>query len=202
MIALQRMRTNWETRVRGERVVLVPYREAHVPRYHRWMESEELRQLTGSERLSLEQEREMQQAWREDKDKCTFIVLGKELLERGGDEVAAMIGDTNLFLQEDSSAEVEIMIAEEGARGKRLGWEAILLMLRYAVEVLQIKRFEAKIKIGNLPSIKLFRKIGFTETSRSEVFGEITFSLEAAETFITWLREQTVWNLEEYIHEV
>ena len=77
MIALQRMRTNWETRVRGERVVLVPYREAHVPRYHRWMESEELRQLTGSERLSLEQEREMQQAWREDKDKCTFIVLGK-----------------------------------------------------------------------------------------------------------------------------
>ena len=126
----------------------------------------------------------------------------QEVLERGGDEVAAMIGDTNLFLQEDSSAEVEIMIAEEGARGKRLGWEAILLMLRYAVEVLQLKRFEAKIKIGNLPSIKLFRKIGFTETSRSEVFGEITFSLEAAETFITWLREQTVWNLEEYIHEV
>ena len=126
----------------------------------------------------------------------------QEVLERGGDEVAAMIGDTNLFLQEDSSAEVEIMIAEEGARGKRLGWEAILLMLRYAVEVLQLKRFEAKIKIGNLPSIKLFRKIGFIETSRSEVFGEITFSLEAAGTFIIWLREQTIWNLEEYIHEV
>lgn len=46
-----------------------------------------------------------------------------------------MIGDTNLFLyhSEDCTrlAEVEIMIAENSARRKRRGWEAVLLMLRY-----------------------------------------------------------------------
>jgi len=46
-----------------------------------------------------------------------------------------MIGDTNLFLfySEDcvQLAEAEIMIAEESARRKRRGWEAMLLMLRY-----------------------------------------------------------------------
>jgi len=46
-----------------------------------------------------------------------------------------MIGDTNLFFfhSEDcvQLAEAEIMIAEESARRKRCGWEAMLLMLRY-----------------------------------------------------------------------
>ena len=43
-----------------------------------------------------------------------------------------MVGDTNLFLQEDTTcAEAEIMVAEPEARGKRVGWESLLLMLRW-----------------------------------------------------------------------
>jgi hypothetical protein len=46
-----------------------------------------------------------------------------------------MIGDTNLFFLHSEDcvklAEAEIMIAEESARRKRRGWEAMLLMLRY-----------------------------------------------------------------------
>lgn len=37
-------------------------------RYHKWMESEELLELTASTRLSLEQEYEMQQSWLNDDD--------------------------------------------------------------------------------------------------------------------------------------
>jgi hypothetical protein len=48
-----------------------------------------------------------------------------------------MIGDTNLFFchSEDCAhlAEAEIMIAEKNSRQKRLGWEAMLLMLRYGM---------------------------------------------------------------------
>lgn len=48
-----------------------------------------------------------------------------------------MIGDTNLYfndLDEPHTAECEIMIAEEQARGRRIGWEAMILMLRYGTD--------------------------------------------------------------------
>ena len=96
-----------------------------------------------------------------------------------------MVGDTNLFLDNTEAnktigtlAEVEIMIAEESERGKKLGYQALCLMINYAIEHLRIKQFEAKIKCDNEPSINLFHKLGFIEKSRSEVFNEITFLLE------------------------
>jgi RimJ/RimL family protein N-acetyltransferase len=48
-----------------------------------------------------------------------------------------MIGDVNLFLNdsENHSAEIEIMIAEAGSRGKGLGLEAITSMMRYGQKI-------------------------------------------------------------------
>ena len=45
-----------------------------------------------------------------------------------------MVGDVNLFLNDPDdahAAEVEVMIAEDGARGKGMGREALLQLLRY-----------------------------------------------------------------------
>lgn len=69
------MRENWGERVLGHGVVLVPYRRWHVARYHEWMQSAELLEATASEPLTLEEEYDMQKKWRDDADKCTFIVL-------------------------------------------------------------------------------------------------------------------------------
>ena len=99
-----------------------------------------------------------------------------------------MIGDTNLFIQKFETeekdafvAEVEIMIAEKVERGKKLGYEALCLMINYGISQLNIKKFEAKIKCDNEPSIKLFEKLGFVESKRSEVFNEITYILTSSE---------------------
>ncbi|KAF9669592.1 hypothetical protein SADUNF_Sadunf14G0123500 [Salix dunnii] len=107
----------------GEKVILVPYMEAHVPKYHQWMQDPFLLQATGSEPLSLQDEYQMQLSWTQDPLKRTFIVLDKELIQTGfahGDpHVEAMVGDVNIFmndLDDPQMAEIEIMIAEPKRR--------------------------------------------------------------------------------------
>lgn len=94
------MKLNQNTMLVGKKVVLVPYTSEHVPRYHEWMKSEELRHLTASEQLTLQQEYEMQCSWCEDEDKCTFIVLDAEKWQAQPrpPEESCMVGDVNLFL--------------------------------------------------------------------------------------------------------
>ncbi|XP_060073676.1 N-acetyltransferase 9-like protein isoform X2 [Ylistrum balloti] len=155
------MLINANTIVESKKIILVPYEAHHVPRYHQWMQSEELQKLTASESLSLGAEFQMQQSWRQDEDKCTFIVLDLGLYndseKSNEDEISAMVGDVNLFFNDKDnkhSAEIEIMIA-----GK---------------EILKIEEFTAKIGFSNEASIQLFQKLGFKEVSRSDVFEEVT----------------------------
>jgi RimJ/RimL family protein N-acetyltransferase len=158
----------------------VPYSPDHVAKYHHWMSDPGLQYLTASEPLTLEEEVEMQTKWTRDPDKCTFIVLDKETLERTGDEVEAMVGDTNLFFADEtdlSVAEIEIMIADPKNRGQGKGREALFLMMRFALDVIHVHQLVAKIKYDNIKSQTLFQGLGFLEDSRSEVFQEITFLL-------------------------
>nr|BAM18540.1 unknown unsecreted protein [Papilio xuthus] len=87
-----------------------------------------------------------------------------------------MIGDTNIFVIDNDNmvGEIEIMIAEETARGSKKGWEAVILMLLYGIKFIKIKTFEAKISIENIISINMFQKLNFKEKSRSEIFQEVT----------------------------
>lgn len=62
------MKINANCRLNGLKIILIPYNREHVPKYHNWMEDEELRQQTASERLSLDEEFKMQESWRNDSD--------------------------------------------------------------------------------------------------------------------------------------
>jgi hypothetical protein len=112
------------------------------------MEDEEIRELTASLPLSIDEEYEMQETWLNDKDKCTFIILSKEIFDRTHDEIGktfvffdllliyleSMIGDVNLFLNDQDDihcGEIEIMIAEITARQKGYGIETLYTFLRY-----------------------------------------------------------------------
>lgn len=53
----------------------------HLPNYHEWMQDPDLLDATASEPLTMEQEIEMQQEWRDDDKKCTFIILARDLLQ-------------------------------------------------------------------------------------------------------------------------
>ncbi|XP_077358022.1 alpha/beta-tubulin-N-acetyltransferase 9-like isoform X2 [Festucalex cinctus] len=133
--------------------------------YHEWMKSAELQQLTASEPLTLEQEYDMQRSWREDADKCTFIILDKRRwTDSGSEEAQCMIGDVNFFLSDPedlSLAELEIMIAEPDYRGKGIGKEVTQMMMHYGVAKLGINKFQAKIGLDNEVSISMFKKLHF-----------------------------------------
>lgn len=130
----------------------------------------------------------------------------------------ALIGDTNLFLNQDYFlpgsddenthqdlnnesivAEAEIMIAEPEARGKGFGKEAILLMLKYGQSELGVQEFVSKIGYDNVTSQHLFTKLQFSEQSRSEVFQEIAFKRTVDDAWIKWLNnEVSEYKIEDY----
>ena len=180
-------------------------------RYHGWMQSGSLLEATGSEPLSREEEYEMQESWRMDEKKCTFIILDRKTLvksvpesgERDDDfvteNVGAMVGDVNLFLSEEDEEEVEdgveratentetpvriqaeldIMVAEEAARGQGIGLEASCLMMLYGARELGIRRFFCKINEDNQSSIALFRKLKFVECDYAACFKQYEYELK------------------------
>lgn len=111
-------------------------------------------------------------------------------MDADGDELAALVGDTNIFLCRDPEdgrllAEIEIMIAEECNRRKGFGWEATLIMLRFSADALKINKFVAKIGLDNSKSIAMFEKLGFTEESRSAIFNEITLVRDCDEMWMS-----------------
>ncbi|CAN0027786.1 unnamed protein product, partial [Phaeothamnion confervicola] len=172
----------------GEKVRLVPYRKKFVHKYHGWMKDAKLQvtssnfliaELTASEPLSLQEEYEMQISWRDDPAKCTAIVLDRGI-DDGGDDVASMAGDVNLFFNvedDPTNCEIEIMIAEERCRRRGLATEALQMMMRFAVERLQVARFYCKIGDGNEASMSLFRRLGYTVCNYVPAFKETELEL-------------------------
>ncbi|XP_061371072.1 GCN5-related N-acetyltransferase 9 [Gastrolobium bilobum] len=178
-------RSKGSVSLEGESVILVPYMESHVPKYHSWMQNPSLLEATGSEPLTVEQEYHMQLSWSQDPNKETFIVLDKDLVVgdflHGQPHVEAMVGDVNIFMNELDNphmAEIEIMIAEPMSRGKGLGKESVLMMIAFAIEKLRINIFRVKIGESNGASLNLFKKLGFVQTSYSNIFKEVTLELQ------------------------
>ncbi|KAK9825446.1 hypothetical protein WJX81_000479 [Elliptochloris bilobata] len=194
------MLVNFNLTITGERVVLVPYRQEHVPVYHEWMENPALQEATASEPLTIEEEYEMQRSWARDSNKCTFVVLDRALpdIPGTGRHGGGMAGDVNLFFNDPdnrSAAEIEIMIAEPHSRRRGLGREALELFMAFAVHTLGVTSFRAKIGETNSASLHLFTQLGFAEASRSSVFQEITMEFNAldAGALAPWARADLLW---------
>lgn len=146
-----------------------------MSKYHVWMQDPQLLLMTASEPLTIEDEYAMQRSWKDDADKCTFIVLSNCSSSRASrrfddsseeeasvtDEIRSMVGDVNLFLNDPEDrtvAEIDVMIAEPGSRRQGLGEETVSLMMGYGADRLGVRLFVAKIHETNAASLHLFRK--------------------------------------------
>jgi RimJ/RimL family protein N-acetyltransferase len=163
------------------------------------MKDPDLLEATASEPLSFEEEMEMQQSWRVDPKKCTFIVHSTEACQVDEsvsefsvrEHLGGMVGDVNLFLsdvdeEEENSntseqprlqAEIDIMIAAHASRKQGLGRAATCSMLLYGATMLGIHRFFCKINEDNKGSIKLFESIGFVQCDYAACFKQVELEL-------------------------
>ena len=157
---------------------LVPYGGEFVEAYNAAMQSDELQALTGSEPLSLEEEREMQQRWSSEDGMLCLIVEDAE--------TKCFVGDVNAHWTEQFEEgveepelllEVDVMICDPQHRRQGHAGRALQLLFQLLAELDALKgaMLVAKIKLGNEASMGLFRKLGFEQTSVSEVFQEATF---------------------------
>jgi len=139
----------------------------------------------------------MQESWRQDNDKLTFIAClptasssdHVDINAKTLDSPDQMIGDVNLFLSvadedpEGCIGELELMIAPTSQRRQGYGRATILTFLHYIQihlpEILdefakkekvgKMALLQLKVKIGgkNERSIKLFESIGFIKVDES-----------------------------------
>lgn len=194
------MLVNEHTAIRSNKLTLVPYTKSHVPEYHEWMQDPEIQMATASEPLTLGKEYAMQESWRKDGDKLTFMIT-----KVAGEEA---IGDVNLFIstrddddgKQSVVGELELMIARKEEQRKGHGRAAILLFLAYILShqaaILgeyglehdrQSKEafdfFSVKIGEGNSRSTKLFESLGFRKVKdEANYFGEFELRLPVDET--------------------
>lgn len=71
----------------------------------------------------------------------------------------------------------QVMVAERRSRGKGMAAEALRLMMCTALARRNAAGFTAKISISNLPSRRLFEKIGFVLVKEVPCFDEVHYQL-------------------------
>ncbi|TQS37780.1 hypothetical protein Golomagni_01735 [Golovinomyces magnicellulatus] len=186
--------------ISSSKVLLVPYEKRHVETYHEWMNSKEIQEATASESLTLNEEYLMQESWRHDHDKLTFVICRppsthiKKVVAGTHDATHLLLGDVNLFLfaaqQHDNCCigELELMVAPLEARRHGYGRAAILCFLYYIQthldqlmteycgsknsdsKTMHLLYLRVKIHSENINSIKLFESIGFHRVSDTADF--------------------------------
>ncbi|KAI6215935.1 N-acetyltransferase 9 [Aphelenchoides besseyi] len=160
--------SNLDVAYANDRVVLITYESRHVERYHMWMSDDETREMTCSERLSLEEEHETRASWAAHQYCGTFLIIdAEEFVKSNGSEDESLAGDVN-FVQYFDYVELLIMIGDRKFRRRKLADQAVRLMIGHVSAFVNNRNIQANIRADNKPCIELLKRVGFSVQEDSE----------------------------------
>ena len=159
------------------KVVLVNFEEQMIDKYHEWMQDSYLLESTSTEPMTKIDIRDASHSWKFDPNKYTYIICDKTSYNESFAHLS-MIGDVNLFINEDREGEINIMIADALYRNKGIASEVINYIKFMSKAVLRLSRLYAKIHQENVNSQRLFMKQGFIEIARIPEFEEIQYAYD------------------------
>lgn len=146
----------------GRLVRLRALERADAERAHRWMNDGQVRQFLHGMRYPVSMEEELR--WLEGAMSSSFgrVVLAVETRE------GAHIGNVELrgVSAEDRRAELGIVIGEKDHWGKGYGTDAVVTLLRFAFEVMNLHRVWLTTGEDNPRAIVCYRRCGFREEGR------------------------------------
>jgi RimJ/RimL family protein N-acetyltransferase len=160
----------------GARISLGPVQAEDLPLLHRWINDRDLAVLSAPYRpVHFSDHAAWWSSVSADRSVELFAIrlLSEERL----------VGTCQLLAidHRHRSAELQIRIGEEDARGRGLGTEAVGLLLRHAFEDLDLRRVALHVLASNAPAIATYEKTGFT---REGVLREAAYTHGRAEDVV------------------
>lgn len=148
-------------RLKSERLLLRPITESDTDMILSWRNSDYVRNCYFY-RVPISREEHLN--WLHEKcEKGLVFQFVVEILETG-----EPIGSVYLqhYDEKDDSMESGVFFSPDAPKGKGFASEAVLLMNRYAFEVLKVSKTIARVIATNQASIRLHEKVGFKEVYR------------------------------------
>lgn len=109
----------------------------------------------------------------------------KKVIQAKDEYRCAILADSkyvgNIYLTNihDGVATYHIFLGEKDVWGKGIAKQASLLILKYAFESLHLDVVELRVRIKNERAIELYKRVGFTEISRSEEWAHMIISRDS-----------------------
>ena len=149
-------------RLVGNGVELRRHDRANYSLYARWYSDEEIWRLTSWAAEPM-QPQAVERLF-EEREKSS-VEDSFAIHREGEEEPLGVIGLMNIS-EANASADLSVIIGDEGERAKGLGTEAIRVILRYAFEDLGLERVNLSVFEFNEPAISSYEKIGFKKEGR------------------------------------
>lgn len=137
-------------------VTLFPLSELYIELLRNWRnDSENTKFLRSIPFITPEMQGNWYKSYLANEDELCFVIYENQVLNR-------VVGSLSLYDFQDKQAEFgKILIGDEEAHGKSVGFHAILAVLKIAFEELNLERVVLRVYDENIVAKHIYEKVGF-----------------------------------------